>query len=222
MEQGIRNPGLREAMDENSKLSERDPAELKAYDLIVDALATVLEPGERVVAYADRDVDANQIDALAYDAKAADEMSDVLGYEAGGPANQTDALAYDLEAGRNEPDVMGYTAGGPNNETDAFAYDGAPESPENDAFMAPHKAEPADVDFLVLTEGRLIRGFVEGGDVLITEDPYEQPQVRVLADAYVAVQLPKGVCGLAEGDWWCWKVPEGMEPHDAAKRWSRD
>jgi len=99
MEQGIRNPGLREAMDENSKLSERDPAELKAYDLIVDALATVLEPGERVVAYADRDVDANQIDALAYDAKAADEMSDVLGYEAGGIAT-TRALSTGRAAER--------------------------------------------------------------------------------------------------------------------------
>jgi len=173
-----------------------------------------------VVAYADRDVDANQIDALATTPRRRTKCPTCWAYEAGGPANQTDALAYDLEAGRNEPDVMGYTAGGPNNETDAFAYDGAPESPENDAFMAAAQAEPADVDFLVLTEAGH-PGLRRGGDVLITEDPYEQPQVRVLADAYVAVAVAEGRLRSGGEVVVCWKVPEGMEPHDAAKRWSR-
>jgi hypothetical protein len=222
MEQGVRNPGLREAMQEHSKLSEHDPAELKAWDLIVDALGQVLEPGERVVAYADRDTDSNQIDAMAYESKGAAKVPDVMGYTPGGPKNETDAFDYDTDKGRSEPDVMGYEPGGPKNETDAFAYDHLPESPDNDAFMARGDVKPAEVDFLVLTDGRLVRGNVEGGDVYITDSPYEQPQVRVLADAYVAVLLPERICGVADGDWWCWQVPDGRSPADAATRWNRD
>jgi hypothetical protein len=221
MEQQVRNEGLREAMDENSMLSEQDPAELKAYDLITGTLAEVLEPGERVLAYADRDLTGNQIDVMAYDTKEAREVPDVMGYKPGGTRGETDAFAYDEEAGRAEPDVMGYQPGGSRGETDAFAYDRPAETPENDAFMSYAEVRPVDVDFLVLTEGRLIRGFLERGKVMITEAPYQDPQVRVIAETYVAVRLPEAVCGLAEGDWWCWRVPAGVEPRGAAKRWTR-
>jgi hypothetical protein len=223
MEQTSGTPGLRESMQEQSKLSGHNPAELKAYDLIYGALADVIEPGERVLAYADRDLNGNQSDALAYDTAAPAEQPDVMGgYRSGDPAAQTDAFAYDQEAGRAEPDVMGgYRPGGPGGETDAFAYERTPRTPQTDAFMSPGEARAADVDFLVLTDTRLIRGFLERDEVMITEALYEEPQVRVLAENYVAVRLPPAVCGLAEGDWWCWRVPEGLEPRTAAQRWLR-
>jgi hypothetical protein len=221
MEQGIRNPGLNELMQEYSILSGRDAAEVRAYDIIAAALAEVLAPGEGVVAYADRDLNANQFDALAYQAQGAEGVPDVMGYKAGGPLNETDAFAYDQEAGRAEPDVMGYQAGGPKNETDAFAYDGAPQNPDNDAFISGREAKPADVDFLVLTEGRLIRGLLDGGDLAIAEAVYDQPEVKVLAKTYVAVRMPEAVCGLADGEWWCWPVADGGETESTVKRWER-
>ena len=221
MEQGIRNPGLNEVMQEYSKLSERDAAEVRAYDIIAAALAEVLVPGEFVMAYADRDLNANQLDALAYQAQGAGGVPDVMGYQAGGPLNETDAFAYDQEAGRAEPDVMGYQAGGPRNETDAFAYDGAPQNPDNDAFISGRAAKPADVDFLVLTEGRLIRGLLDGGDLAIAEAVYERPEVKVVAKTYVGVRMPEAVCGLADGEWWCWPVADGGETESTVKRWER-
>ena len=222
MDQASGIPGLRESMQEQSMLSEHNPSELRAYDLIYDALADVIEPGELVLAYADRDLSGGQVDAFAYDTDAAAEQPDVMGgYRPGGGA-QADAFAYDEEAGRAEPDVMGgRDPGGPGGETDAFAYERTPRTPDTDAFMSPGEARAADVDFLVLTGTRLIRGFLEDDKVMIVEAQYGEPQVRVLAESYVAVKLPPAVCGLAEGDWWCWRVPEGLDPRTAAQRWLR-
>ncbi len=222
MEQMSRNPGLRDAMQESSMLSEHDPSELKAYDLISQEIADILEPGETALAYADRDLKGNEFDALAYQKEPDDHQTDVMRYTPGGPLDETDVMAYDEEAGRREPDVMGYKAGGPRSETDAFAYDRPPETPENDAFMSATPVSPADVDFLVLTDTRLIRGFLEHGKMMITETPYEEPQVQVVSETYVAVRLPAEMCGLNEGDWWSWRVPDGVDAREAAKRWTRE
>ena len=98
---------------------------------------------------------------------------------------------------------------------------GAAETPENDAFMSAIEVRAADVDFLVLTNTRLIRGFLEGDEVMITQTPYEEPQVRVVAESYLAVRLSPAVCGLGEGDWWCWRLPDGVDPRSAAKQWRK-
>jgi hypothetical protein len=223
MEQS-RSTGLNEAMQENSMLSEHDPSELKAYDLISRTLADLLEPGEGVVAYADRDLHGNEVDVMAYQSEPPvrqPEIPDVMGYTPGGPRDETDAFAYDEDAGRAEPDVMGYEPGGPRNETDAFAYDRPPETADNDAFMSAREPAPADVDFLVLTDTRLIRGFLEGGKIMVADTLMEEPQVQVIAERYVAVRMPPGLCGIREGDWWCWPVPAGADAHVAAKRWTK-
>jgi hypothetical protein len=222
MEQESRNSGLREAMQDRSMLSEHDPSELKAYDLISQTLAGLLEPGERVLAYADRDLKGEQADALAYDIRVAAEQPDVMGYQHGEPNAETDAFAYDEDAGRAEPDVMGYRHGEPTGQTDAFAYKRAPASPENDAFMSPVKVPAADVDFLVLTDKRLIRGFLENEKIMVVETTsYDEPQVQVVAESYLAVRLPPALCGLGEGDWWCWPAPQGTEPQHVIKEWAK-
>jgi hypothetical protein len=221
MEQGVRNPGLREAMQGGSMLSRRDPAELRAYEVIGKALGEVLAPGEPMLAYADRDLHGNEVDALDYDTRAAADIPDVMGYEPGGSLNETDAFAYDQEAARAEPDVMGYEPGGSRGETDAFAYDGAPHSPDNDVFMAAREAKPADVDFLALTDGRLIRGLLDEGRVAISEAPYSHPEVRVIETTYLAVRLPETICRPQDDGWWCWQVRDDEEPQSAAKRWDR-
>jgi hypothetical protein len=221
MEQSSRNPGLREEMQAHSMLSEHDPAELGAYELISEALGDILRPGEQVLAYADRDLSGNQVDVMAYDHPEASAPPDVMGYEPGGPLNETDAFAYDEESGRAQPDVMGYQAGGPLNETDAFAYDRPPETPDNDAFMSPRRTKAADVDFLVLTDSRLIRGFLEDQKVMLTESPYDEPKVQVITETYVAVRLPPAVCGISESDWWCWRAPDGVDARAVARKWTR-
>jgi hypothetical protein len=87
--------------------------------------------------------------------------------------------------------------------------------------MSGTEVRVADVDFLVLTDSRLIRGFLEDGEVMIAQTPYEEPQVRVVGESYLAVRLSPAVCGLGEGDWWCWRLPDGVDPRSAAKKWGK-
>jgi PAS domain-containing protein len=133
--------------------------------------------------------------------------------------NHSFSATYIVNARRFEG-VVGTRFNG-NPETDAFAYDRPPETPENDAFMESHSPRAADVDFLVLTDGRLIRGFLEKEKMLVTETRYEEPQVQVIADTYVAVRLPPALCGISESDWWCWRAPEGVDVRVVARKWAR-
>jgi hypothetical protein len=222
MERIVANRPLYELMSTNSMLSRDDPAQAKAFSHIFRELVHLLEPGEEVLAYADRELSrALRTDPLAGESGVSAMVPDVLGYGPGGPSDETDALSGDTGASRVVPDVMGYSPGGPAGQTDALAYSPAPRSPETDAFMSSVAPAAMDVDFLVLTGHRLIRGFLEDGKTMFTEARMEAPEVRLVGSRYIAVKLPPALRGLGEGEWWSWRVPGEMEPRAAAKPWSR-
>jgi hypothetical protein len=222
MEHVIANRPLYGLMSTNSMLSRDDPAQAEAFSLIFRKLVHLLESDEDVLAYADRElVGPGQTDILGGETGASAMESDALGYDPGGPSEETDAFSGDTGASWTVPDVMGYQPGGPEGQTDALDYSPAPRTPQTDAFTSSVAPRATDVDFLVLTARRLVRGFLEDEKIMFTEAPMEAAEVRLVGSRYIAVKLPPALRGLGEGEWWSWRVPDGTEPRTAAKAWSR-
>lgn len=234
---------VRGIIQENSMLSRLHQRGEKARNIIEEGLSSLLQPGEAVLTYADRELRRPSLkrekDALAYKrghkGRHNDKQTDAFAYRKGhGP--ETDAFAYDTEGARRQPDVMGYEGGGPKGEVDALAYQGAGQSPDTDAFIS-DAAGPgaADVDLLVLTDRRLMRGTLredklewrevpcEEGGVCVTQVPgaSARPAEGAMVEAvWLDITLPVQLCGEDEEALWCWEVPQGLDAAVAAERWS--
>jgi hypothetical protein len=231
---------LRATIEENSTLSRFNRPGTKAADLISRGLAEVLEPGEQVLSYADRDLGRPRLrrekDAFAYKHRRNRE-TDALAYphEVGRP--EADAFAYDTAGAREQPDVLGYEKGGPPRETDAFAYSKPEANPETDAFIS-DAAGPraADADLLVLTDRRLIRGLLRNEKLDFREVPCDEGGVcampasgtATLTDTgesieavWLEITLPDELLDEGEVEVWYWEVPEGEDADDAARKWGR-
>jgi hypothetical protein len=223
---------LRELMRENSILSPEDEAAAAASDLIHEAFSSILEPGEQVLAYADRAIGlTGQTDAFAYRPGGPKDQTDIFAHDRSADNRQTDAFAYDTEEGRAVTDVMGYArpspAQVPYTETDAFAYSRPEESVQTNIFLARDtRPRPADLDLLVLTDRRLMRGVLEEGSLTLKAVGCQTGGVQVLtsreeqgAECYLGICLPVTVCGPGEGEWWYWHVPQDRDPHELAAKW---
>jgi hypothetical protein len=211
----------------------------KARRIIEEGLVSILQPGEAVLTYADRELRRPglkaQKDALAYKRGHGDRQTDAFAYHKGHGA-ETDAFAYDTERAREQTDVMGYQAGGPKAEVDALAYHGAAQTPDTDAFVS-DAAGPraADVDLLVLTDRRLMRGTLRDEQLEWREVPCEEGGVCVnqvpgasthavegtaVEAVLLDITLPVQLCDEDEETLWCWEVPAGVDVVVAAERWS--
>lgn len=224
---------------QNSMLPRLHERGEKARKIIEESLSSVLRPGEAVLTYADRELRRPSLegekDALAYKRGHHDKQTDAFAYREGrGP--ETDAFAYDTEGARKQPDVMGYESGGPTGEVDALAYQGAAQSPDTDALVS-DAAGPraADVDLLVLTDRRLMRGTLRDEKLEWREVPCEEggvcatpvpgasahPVEGAMVEAvWLDITLPVQLCDEDEEALWCWEVPVGLDAVVAAERWS--
>jgi hypothetical protein len=229
---------LRDLIEETSVLSPVERGEDKALGLIARGLASALEPSETLLAYADRGLDhlslRREIDGLSFDQPSATDESDALVYESEGRGAETDAMAYDVDEEGAQQDVMRYRAGGRREDVDALAYDGAVQGPETDVFVSDASGErPADVDLLVLTDRRLLRGSLRHAK-LTWREARQLPGELVLAAARTGIQgeggaaieavwldisLPVALCEADENGMWCWLLPEGLDAGEAASRW---
>lgn len=251
MAQSSEEAQVRRIIRENSMLSPRHRGAVEAIRIIERELGAVLQPEEIVLTYADRELprpdekkaDAykrahmiRQTDAYAYKRRPATRQTDAYAYERGPSTKQTDALAYDTDAAREQPDVMGYTPGGPRDQVDAVAYERPPESPETRALMFEADRPPAvDVDLLVLTDRRLMRGLLKDGKLQWREVPcdeggvcvHQTPETAVeqltgeyIESVWLDISLPDVLCEEDEEAIWCWEVPEDVEAEAAAAKWS--
>jgi len=251
MAQSSEETRVRRIITENSMLSPNHPAAVEAMGIIERGLSAILQPEEEVLTYADRELprpdekkaDAykrghriRQTDAYAYKRRPATRQTDAYAYERRPATRQTDAYAYDTDAARKQPDVMGYAAGGPADQVDALAYERPPESPETRALMSEADRPPAvDVDLLVLTDRRLMRGLLRGGKLQWREVPCEEGGVCVdqtpetaigqltgdtVEIVWLDITLPDELCEEDEEAVWCWEVPCDIEAEAAAAKWS--
>ncbi len=229
------NAELREMMRDYSTISGFDRSGARAIEIIQGTLGTLLEPGERVIGYADRRLaSVNQTDAYAYAHDEPNGETDAVAYPRKDGSPQVDALAYDTERGREQMDVLGYRGREVQGQTDAFAYVHWPQGSDVDILVS-DAAGPraADVDLLVLTDKRLLRGILENEKLMVAEVPSQVGEVGVAVaeigsaedgspdgTVYVAITIPPRLCRPAENDVWQWQVPEGKDPRVVAEQWA--
>ena len=226
-----------ELMQQYSMLVELGEDSADTQGLVFHALAAVVQPGERPLAYADRtDTRRPDADVMAY------------GHEAGSP--DTDAYAYPHGEATAETDAFFYPRGPETRETDAFAYaaqdtvvddvlgyEETPRSPENDAMLSAAEGHPVvSVDVLLLTDLRLSRVMVHGTRLVLAEapagcvdgmrlllKPTRDLQSETLdvgpAPARMAVRLPRALIRSNEHEWWTWKLRPGRDPWTAFMAW---
>jgi hypothetical protein len=215
---------LRETMNESSMLSRFDRWGAKATEIVYKSLAHELEPGETVLAYADRELPQRQpTDGLSYERSRFETQTDAMEYahEVGKP--EADVMAYDIEAGRAQMDALGYEKGGSLNQTDAFAYAHAEQSPDTNAFISDVASPQAiDVDLLLLTDRRLIRGVLRDGRLEVRKVPCAEGGVCINKDVesvWLEINLPPQLRDDDEDQTWCWEVPQGGNADSSAERW---
>jgi hypothetical protein len=202
---------------------------------IIDSLSRALSPDEDVIAYLDRPLaQGAQTDAFAYKHEGQTRQNDAFAYPRAEDAAQTDAFAYDTERGRQQLDIMGYERSGSRTESDAFAYAAAPQTPETDALVSDAAGAPRDVDFLLLTNRRLIRGILQKGHIELSEvtcGPGETVAMLTTglgtggegtwADAVcLTIQLPAPLCLPDEDAEWRWLAPEGRDLKAVTGLWN--
>jgi len=215
---------LRETMNESTMLSRFDRWGAKATEVIYNGLVQELEPGEMIHAYADRELPRSRsTDALKYDHMGLEEETDAMAYPHEVVQPGADVMAYETEAGHEQPDVMDYQKRGSVNQTDAFAYSHGQQSPDNDAFISGVAgSQPADVDLLLLTDRRLIRGVLRDGRLELRKVPCSEGGVCVNEDAesiWLEIILPPELLDEDEDETWCWEVPEGGDADSSAMKW---
>jgi hypothetical protein len=221
-------------MRERSMLPDLDVPGERASELIGRALEAFLQPGEEVLAYADRGLQVEDTDAFFYHPGGPPREIDALAYPEKPSNPEIDAFAYDTAEGRRQPDVLGYERGRPQHDTDAYAYRRPVPNPETNAFIS-EAAGPraADVDFLILTDRRLIRGLLENESpelldvacdcgqlhvALSSVDETAGPGGEPTRSSYLSITLPPVLRREGE-DQWCWSPPEGQDPAEVAKDW---
>jgi hypothetical protein len=222
--------GLRELMYESSWLSREGESGDKPVEVVFHTLLAVLQQDEVVLAYADRSLSAAKNGALG---------SPPVGYR--------DVIL-------SSPDYPEGEA----TQTDALAYARAPRGPETDAFISPatespiplagehggggqaesraSRTESTDVDLLMLTDRRLIRGLFAMSRTTVTQVPWQVDGTRIVIEPagdfiqagngeghpaiHLAVHLPALLRRAGEGEWWQWRLPEHQDPWVIFERWS--